>query len=95
MDYNETMNRFNAISSAFESYGVQLVIRVRHHEKVPELRCYATLEHIEVKGDSVLISAYGDGATPEEAIINYYNQIVGKTLVCNAYGKNRKEIVVV
>jgi hypothetical protein len=55
-------------------------------------RYFASFEKTDVKDGSVLISSYGNGNTPEEAIKNYASQIENKLLVVNAHGPNRKEI---
>lgn len=49
----------------------------------------------EVKSGSLLSSAYGSGRTFQEALNDYYEKIKGKTLVFDAYGKNRKEIIII
>jgi len=46
----------------------------------------------EVKGDGVLIGSHGNGKTPEDAIVDYVDEICGKTLVFNAYSsRDRRE----
>ena len=47
-------------------------------------RYYCSLEHIEIKDDSVLISPSGNGNTVEEAIEDYCRRISGKRLVYRA-----------
>jgi len=57
---------------------------------------YADLEYVEIKDGCILISSCGNGATPEEAMWDYYNKIVGKKLIYRAMSDEfRKECVVV
>ena len=58
-------------------------------------RFCAYFEGGEIKYGSVLISKYGNGKTPTEAINAYKNNIVGQTLVFNATSnKHRRECTV-
>lgn len=66
----------------------QIVIRSRD-----DGTWYASIENCEVKGDGVLISAFGNGRNPETALNDYVDQIRGKTLVVNA-SFDRKEFKV-
>jgi hypothetical protein len=56
-------------------------------------RWSAHFERCEVAEGSCLVSAYGDGKTPEEAIQNYCQKIAGQRLVFNAMNKYRREFV--
>lgn len=55
---------------------------------------YAEFKGAEVKEGVCLISAFGDGDNEESAIRDYANEISGKLLVFNAFGKDRYEIKV-
>ena len=55
-------------------------------------RYMASFEDAEVKDGSVLISTFGNGDTPEEAISDYARQIEGKLMVIDAFKPNRNEI---
>lgn len=67
-----------------------------------EIRYYPSQNHrfsaqfngAEVKGDGVLSSSFGDGKTPDEALINYLAEIRGRTIVFNASRPNRAEFIV-
>lgn len=50
-------------------------------------RWMAELEYAEVKGDGVLISAYGNGDTPQAAMSDYLKHIRGQVLVRYATSK--------
>lgn len=52
---------------------------------------------VEVGGDSVLSGEYGNGRTPEEAVINHWATVVDalplhKCLVIGAYTDNRRQV---
>lgn len=51
----------------------------------------AEFSHCEIKDVGVLISSYGRGESPYNALGDYVKQILGKTIVFNAYQENRKE----
>ncbi len=55
-------------------------------------RYYAHFKRAEIKDDCILRGAYGDGATPEEAIAAYRNEISLKRLVIDAFAPTRREI---
>ena len=57
-------------------------------------RFYTHFVDSEIKGIGVLISAFGNGETVDEAIEEYRKEISEKTLVVNAGSANRKEIKV-
>ncbi len=96
---DELIKKFNFISNAlsvseFEYPALEIKMRMNWSEK--ESIFYASLNHVEVKDGCILIAAYGNGETPEEAMRDYYKQIVGKKLVYHAMSKEyRRECVVV
>jgi len=51
----------------------------------------AKFEYTEIKDDPILISTYGDGDTPAEALEHYVEKIRGKTLVVNAMSKTERK----
>ncbi|MCK9544972.1 MAG: hypothetical protein M0R03_23400 [Novosphingobium sp.] len=54
---------------------------------------YASLKSVEIKKNrAILASAFGNGNTKEEALLDLLNLISGKHLVFDAYGENRKEL---
>lgn len=57
-------------------------------------RFYCHFKNVEIKGDGVLISAFGNGATEEEALEDYRKQISENKLVIFAASSNRNEILV-
>lgn len=68
--------------------GVDIVLRRYNNQ---DERWTAKFEHAEIGKNGCLISTYGGGVSPQEALDNYVNQIRGELLVLNAYGKDRKE----
>jgi len=57
-------------------------------------RYSATFDHAEIKANkhsAVLISMYGNGITPQSAIIDYTEQISGKWLVIGASSNKQRE----
>ncbi len=60
----------------------------------PVDRFYARFKDAEVQEGSVLIGVTGNGNSEYEAIYNYAEKIEGKMLVIDAFGSNRKEIMV-
>jgi hypothetical protein len=97
LTFEELVSRFNTIIKAFdqEMGDPQLEIRMRTGWKDRNARFYAALEHTYVDEGDVLHGTYGNGSTPEEALYDYYDQIVGETLVYTPVGKDEKEVTVV
>lgn len=54
-------------------------------------RFAASFDDGEIKGDGVLISCYGEGKSPMEALYNYCQQIATKTIVFNSHSKERRK----
>ena len=96
---DQLIKKFDTISNALspmKHIQPQLKIFMRTNWKEKESRFYASLENTETTDGFILCGEYGDGATPEEAMRNYYNRIVGKKLVYRAYSDEyRRECVVV
>lgn len=80
------------IEELADANGLEMVVKERELPEGNPARFHASFKNCEVKGNGVLISSFGNGATPEEAIANYGREIHLKTLVCHAYTENRREI---
>lgn len=95
----QLIEKFNIISRALtvdEFNYPQLEIKMRMNWDKPESVFYTEFGYVEVKRGGILESTYGNGSTPEEAIRDYYKQIVGQRLVYRAMNKEyRRECVVV
>lgn len=58
-------------------------------------RWSASIENCETKDGSILCGEYGNGDSPQSAIIDYIGRIQGKLIVINATSKEyRKEFTV-
>ncbi len=95
----ELIKKFNIISKSLSvdkfNYP-QLEIKMRMNWDDPKNIFYADFDYVEIKDGGILIGAYGNSATPEEAIRDYYKKIVGKRLVFHAMDPEyRRECVVV
>lgn len=77
-----------------DQHGLTMQVRERPTAIGAKDRYYASFSGVEVMGPGVLIGAYGDGATPEEAIQKYAAEIEFKRIAVNAYGPGRREILV-
>lgn len=53
-------------------------------------RWMAEFENADIKDKSMLLSAYGNGLTPEAALIDYINQIAKKTIIFNGLNAERR-----
>lgn len=58
-------------------------------------RWSAAFDNCEVKAGSMLISAYGNGVTPKEAMEEYIRQVEGKTIVVAAMSPDHRRMFVV
>jgi hypothetical protein len=77
-----------------ERYNFTMVIRERRNAKGTPERYYACFLDAEVKEGRFLSGAYGNGATPEEAIKNYAARISEQTLVFHAWTDRRMQMEV-
>lgn len=97
--FTELINKFNIISNALsvdEYIRPKLKILMRMNWDKSESVFYTEFGYVEVKRGGILESTYGNGATPEEAMRDYYKKIVGKRLVFHAMNPDyRRECVVV
>jgi hypothetical protein len=55
-------------------------------------RFYASFESVETKEPGVLVSTYGNGDTPEQAVADYAHQLSGRVLVIRSHQPSRREI---
>ena len=96
--FEELVKKFNIISESLSCDKFnrpRLEIKMRMDWDDAESIFYASLEHVEIKDGGILISTFGDGSTPEEAMRDYYKKIVGKRLVYRATNTEyRRECVV-
>lgn len=80
-----------SINKFAEQNGFVMEIVERDNPKLS--RFYAHFKNVESKDGCILSGEFGNGDTPEEAIVNYANSISGKLLVLHAGNpKKRKEI---
>lgn len=72
--------------------GVELVAYERppHLVDVPEHRWYVRFEHSDIKKGSFLVGMSGDGASVNDAIINYCRLISDKTMVINDMSPDKR-----
>jgi hypothetical protein len=82
------------ISEFADKHGLVMEVRERKCPVGHPLRFYAIFAHTEVKDGCALISTYGNGDCPEQAIKEYAKEIQFQTLVVDAFGPNRREIMV-
>lgn len=83
----------STIEEFADLHGLTMVVTERDSPTGSPMRYLAAFESCEVKDECMLISAYGNGPTPEAAIADYAPRISMKTLVFNAMSPlYRKEI---
>jgi len=85
------MDRLTDISKALSA---KIILEKYNDIRIDrQYQCY--LEYVEIKDEVILSSVSGSGATQEDAIEDYMNQIKGKLLVHNAMQSDRKEVFVI
>lgn len=97
---NTTIHRVGGGACALEEFatrhGLQMEVNERSRKDLgddwPHGRFYASFKDAEIKDGCVLISTFGNGTTPEEAIAEYAKRILGQRLVIDAGCRNRREI---
>jgi len=77
-----------------DQHGLEMEIHERSRPIGDPARYYAHFRRADIKNGGVLIGAFGDGSTPEEAIKSYAQRIDMQTLVINAFTEKREEIQV-
>ena len=80
------------IEAFAEQHDLTMEIHERRRSIGAKDRFYAIFKSCEVKKGHYLLGSFGDGDTPEHAILQYAKNISGKVLVFNAWSKDRKEI---
>lgn len=75
-----------------DANGLILVVREHPHPARPRERFYASFARTEIDRDGVFRSAYGRGASPNEAIAEYARIISAKRLVVDDHTPLRREI---
>lgn len=88
---SETPERPIKLESFADSHGLVMHIG-RRNGFPPECSYYASFRDIEVKDGGFLISTYGDGSTPQQAIRNYAKELSERTLIRDSMGTNRAVI---
>lgn len=82
----------SSIEQFADQHGLVMEIRERPLDCMRLGRFIASFKDCEEKGDGVLISAYGNGNTEEEAISDYARRISGKTLALHSTSISRKDV---
>ena len=94
MQVKEFMLERMTVEEFAEKHGLIMEVHERSAEDSPD-RFYAHFENSDITGDGVLIGAFGNGATAQEAIKNYAEEISGKVLAIDAWTVlNRRNIPV-
>lgn len=94
MQIENHMLRRMTLEEFADKYGLVMEIHERHHHEGESNRFYAHFKRAEVSEGCLLIGAYGNGATSEDALLEYVSEISGKVLIVNAHAPEREEIVV-
>jgi hypothetical protein len=77
-----------------DKYDLEMEVHERKVGWMDNDRFYAFFTGAEVKSGCILGSEFGNGSTPDMAILNYANKISLKLLVIDAYKSTRREIEV-
>ena len=77
-----------------DRHGLIMEVHERRRPISDPARYYACFKNSEIEEKGFLMSAFGDGSTPDEAISNYIKRIEFKLLVIDAYTSNRRKIEV-
>ena len=84
----------STIEKFAEELDLEMVIKERREPVGSPMCYYASFSYAEEQNNGFLISNYGNGATPEDAVNDYAKQIEMKTLVIHDYTDARREIKV-
>lgn len=71
-----------------------LIMEVHERNKIGYDRYYVHFKHCEIEDGNVLIAAFGNGSTQEEAISNYACRISLQNIVIDSSSKNSRKILV-
>ena len=96
IEMTEFIKAFDVCNSILEQLGspAKLEIKQRHDWDDKDSLYYASISGVEVKEGQILSSVHGNGAKPSKALIDYYDRIVGKTIVYHAMGDDRTTLFV-
>ena len=92
MEFNIERIPKMTIEEFADKHDLTMTVRERPTASTVDNRFYASFDSVELKGDGVLVSSFGNGATPEEAINNYATEIHLQVLVVDAMKPSRREI---
>ena len=85
-------------ATTLDEFAAQYGLEMAVNERSPELvkngakPFWASFIGLEIKEDYCLISRCGNGNTPDEAIVDYCDQISNRPLVYKAYTQQRCDI---
>lgn len=93
----ETESPMCSLEEFATKHGLELVVTERildrWHKERKSARYMARFRHVEVKQGACLAGVYGEGDSPENAIKDYAQGIIGERLIINAMQNDRREIV--
>ncbi len=87
----ETESPMCSLEEFATKHGLEMVVTERILDK--GARYMARFRHVEVKHGAYLSGLYGEGDSPENAIKDYAQGIIGERLIINATQNDRREIV--
>lgn len=93
----ETESPMCSLEDFAEKHGLELVVTERildgWHRERNTPRYIARFKNTEIKRGACLAGVYGEGDSPENAIKEYAQCIIGERLIINAMANDRREIV--
>jgi hypothetical protein len=96
IDLYESANEALTLEAFADKHGLVMEIRARSlgsgQCREDASRYFAKFRSCEIKDGACLIGAYGDGATPNDAMGDYARQISGRLLIVDAMLLQRREI---
>lgn len=75
-----------------DQHGLKLVVHERPGWIGGVPRYYAIFDYCDVKEGPCLVGKFGNGGTPEEAVLDYAKEIAGERLVFRSGHDDRREI---
>jgi hypothetical protein len=88
----------STIEAFAEQHNLTMVVRERRKSSYcagpwsEDVRYYASFRDCDIAEGGMIKGSFGNGSSPEKAIIDYANEISGALLVIDSLGKNRKDI---
>ena len=82
------------IEQLAEKNGLVMEVHERGGSVRNPQRFYAHFSTCDTKKGNFLVGSFGNGSTPEEAIVNYGREISEQIIVIDARGAGRREIAV-